>query len=197
MPSVPIPTSIHLKSYPEIRRSRHETFLSLSQNFAREWKLGIRLTLWKPFALALHIWVTRRIQQDTRRTCPSIRNRHRLQSAVGPIRKVSSLWIIRTSTCSLVNSCLDIFIGPYSIETVLAELARCLSLFSNLHTVQIDVDVASSRRRTFGEFRENLEQTFKKNSYPQICILCCILLQARRVGLRDIRKCPGRVCVLH
>ena len=31
IPSVPIPTSIHLKSYPEIRRSRHETFLSLSQ----------------------------------------------------------------------------------------------------------------------------------------------------------------------
>jgi hypothetical protein len=31
IPSVPIPTSIHLESYPEIRRSRHETFLSLSQ----------------------------------------------------------------------------------------------------------------------------------------------------------------------
>ena len=31
IPSVPIPTSIDLKSYPEIRRSRHETFLSLTQ----------------------------------------------------------------------------------------------------------------------------------------------------------------------
>jgi len=31
MPSVPIPTPIHLESYPGIRRSRHETFLSLSQ----------------------------------------------------------------------------------------------------------------------------------------------------------------------
>ena len=33
IPSVPIPTpeSIHLESYPEIRRSRHETFLSLTQ----------------------------------------------------------------------------------------------------------------------------------------------------------------------
>ena len=33
IPSVPIPTlhSIHLGSFPEIRRSRHETFLSLSQ----------------------------------------------------------------------------------------------------------------------------------------------------------------------
>ena len=33
IPCVPIPTSesIHLESYPEIRRSRHEIFLSLSQ----------------------------------------------------------------------------------------------------------------------------------------------------------------------
>ena len=33
IPSVPIPTSesIHLESYPEIRRSRHETLLSLTQ----------------------------------------------------------------------------------------------------------------------------------------------------------------------
>ena len=31
IPSVPIPTSIDSKSYPEIRRSRHETLLSLSQ----------------------------------------------------------------------------------------------------------------------------------------------------------------------
>ena len=31
IPSVPIPTSTHLESYPEIRRSRRETFLSLSQ----------------------------------------------------------------------------------------------------------------------------------------------------------------------
>ena len=33
IPSVPIPTSesIHMESYPEIRRVRHETFLSLTQ----------------------------------------------------------------------------------------------------------------------------------------------------------------------
>ena len=41
-----------------------------------------------------------------------------------------------------MNSYLDIFIGDYSAKTVLAELARCLSLFENLlHTLQIDVDL--------------------------------------------------------
>lgn len=56
---------------------------------------------------------------------------------------------------------MDILIGEYSMETVLAELARCLTLLSNLHTVQIDV-MSSSRGRTI------FERTFKKYSYPQI-----------------------------
>ena len=64
-----------------------------------------------------------------------------------------------------MNSYLDIFIGEYSIETVLAELARCLGLFSNLHTVQIDVSTDFRRRRSLGEI---FEQTFKKYTYPQI-----------------------------
>ena len=91
------------------------------------------------------------------------------------------------STFSLVNSYLDIFIGEYSIETVLAELARCLSLFPNLHTVQIDV-ISSPRRRSL---REIFEQTFKKYSYPQIRNVFVMFFsvsftascpQARRVG---------------
>jgi hypothetical protein len=93
-----------------------------------------------------------------------------------------------------VNSYLDVFIGEYSIETVLAELARCLSLFPNLHTVQIDV-ISSFRRRSqrrLGSAGEIFEQTFKKYSYPQIrnvfvmsssvsFVASCP--QARRVGL--------------
>ena len=63
-----------------------------------------------------------------------------------------------------MNSYLDIFIGQYSIKTVLAELARCLSLFPNLHTVQIDLSMDSRRRSLRGIF----EQTFEKYSYPQI-----------------------------
>ena len=48
--------------------------------------------------------------------------------------------------------------------TLLAELAHCLSLFPNLHTVQIDVDLYS-RQLSFGKI---FERTFKKYSYPQI-----------------------------
>ena len=63
-----------------------------------------------------------------------------------------------------VSSYLDIFIGEYSAKTVFPELARCLSLFQNLHTVQIDVDFISRR----SPLMEIFKQTFKKYSYPQI-----------------------------
>ena len=62
-----------------------------------------------------------------------------------------------------MNSYLDIFITEYSIKTVLAELARCLGLFPNLHTVQIDVDFKP--RLHLGEI---FKQAFKTYSYPQI-----------------------------
>ena len=80
-----------------------------------------------------------------------------------------------------VSSYLDIFIGEYSAKTVLPELARCLSLFENLHTVQIDVGYISRRSPLAGIFEQTFkiisrqsplaglfEQTFKKYSYPQI-----------------------------
>jgi len=62
-----------------------------------------------------------------------------------------------------VNSYVDVFIDDYSIGAVLAELARCLSLFSNLHTVQIDVTSNTGRF-----VRKIFEQAFKKYTYPQI-----------------------------
>ena len=98
-----------------------------------------------------------------------------------------------------MNSYLDIFIGEYSIETVLGELARCLNLLPNLHTVQIDVASSSRRRRSLGEI---FQQSFKEYSYPQIRNIFVMFLsvsfvascpQARRVGFTRYfymsRKC--------
>jgi hypothetical protein len=92
------------------------------------------------------------------------------------------------SSCSLVNSYVDIFIVEYSLGTILAELAHCLSLFPNLHTVQIDVTSNTGRRRSV---EETFKQTFKNYSYPQIRNVFIMLHslsfiascpQARRVG---------------
>ena len=62
-----------------------------------------------------------------------------------------------------MNSYLDVFIADYSFDTVIAQLARCLRLFSNLHTVQIKV--ASDSKRSLHKI---FARTFKNYSYPQI-----------------------------
>ena len=98
-----------------------------------------------------------------------------------------------------MNSYLDIFIGQYSIDTVLAELARCLSLFPNLHTVQIDVSTDCRLRSLEAIFKK----TFEKCLYPQIRNVFVMSLsasfiascpQARRVGIT--RNCSMSVWCL-
>ena len=95
-----------------------------------------------------------------------------------------------------MNSYLDVFIGEYSAKAVLAELARCLSLFPNLHTVQIDVDQECRLH-----LEEIFEQTFEKYSYPQIRNVFIMFSsisfvascpRARRVGFT--RNCSSSLC---
>ena len=62
-----------------------------------------------------------------------------------------------------MNSYLDVFIADHSFDNVVAELARCLSLFSNLHTVQIQIPAGKTR-----SLHKIFAQTFKDYSYPQI-----------------------------
>ena len=114
-----------------------------------------------------------------------------------------------------MNSYVDILFGEYSIETVLVELARCLSLFPNLHTVQISLSADDySRRLRVGRrsLNEIFEQTFEKYSYPQIRNVFVMPLsvsfiascpQARRVGFtRTVldpiyRSCPSLQTILY
>ena len=96
---------------------------------------------------------------------------------------MSYVWIIHASTCSSVNSYLDIFIGQYSTESLLTELAHCLSLFPNLHTVQIDVSA-------YSRLREIYEQTFEKYSYPQICNVFIMIY-----SMAFVASCPRARCV--
>ena len=100
---------------------------------------------------------------------------------------------LNKSVLQLGSLVLDIFIGEYSIDTVLPELARCLCLFSNLHTVQIDLNLNSKNSISKGgrSLGNIFEQTFKKFLYPQILNVFVTLFSvsfvascphARRVG---------------
>ena len=98
-----------------------------------------------------------------------------------------------------MNSYLDVFIGEYSAKAVLAELARCLSLFPNLHTVQIDVDQECRLH-----LEEIFEQAFEKYSYPQIRNVFIMFSsisfvascpQARRIGFTRNCSMSAPLCL--
>ncbi|KAF8816621.1 hypothetical protein BYT27DRAFT_7333267 [Phlegmacium glaucopus] len=166
LPSVPIPTPITSESplYPEIRRSRHETLLSLSQT-SRSLRRFFWRYLWQRIEVREGMKI--RDQDDTSEGSSYLTrsdpwsSKARERYTIELVRQLEIVTVRNPQLAQYVNY-LDIFIGEYSINTV-AELARCLSLFSNLHTVQIDVTISSGRSlgRVF-------ERTFKKYSYPQI-----------------------------
>ena len=91
------------------------------------------------------------------------------------------------------ESYLDVLIGNYLFDTVLSGLARCLSLMPNLHTIQIDIGLISTRRSLGNVF----QRTFKKYSYPQIRNVFVMSLsesliascpEARRVGFTQLKQ---------
>ncbi|KAF8816622.1 hypothetical protein BYT27DRAFT_7033991, partial [Phlegmacium glaucopus] len=164
IPSVPIPTPISSPLHPEIRRCRHETLLSLSQTCRSLRRVFVRY-LWQRIEVREGMKVGD--ENDTLINPSPFNYRHANQKPLKPyavelVRQLEIVTVRNQQLAQYVNY-VDVFIGEYSCDTVLAEFARCLSLFSNLHTIQIDVVLGS--KRSLGNF---FERAFKKYSYPQI-----------------------------
>jgi len=216
IPSIPIPTPINYvsQSYPEIRRLRHETLLSLSQT-SRSLRRFFWRYLWQ--RIEVHEGMRIREQDDTLEGTPYLTNRdtwHKeglkkyttelvRQLEIVTVRNPQLAQYVKSVPSELFvlqfvhlcDSYVDIFIGDYSFDRVLAELARCLSLFSNLHTVQIDVATLDSRKTLAKIFK----RTFKAYSFPQIRNVFVISLsqsliascpEARRVGFAPRSMAP-------
>ncbi|KAF8816628.1 hypothetical protein BYT27DRAFT_7154304 [Phlegmacium glaucopus] len=196
IPSVPIPTPLGSPSHPKIRRSRHETLLSLSQTCRSLRRVFLRY-LWQRIEVREGMKVG---DKNDTLVNPSSLNYHRaikkpLQKyTVELVRQLEIVTIRNPQLAQYVNY-VDIFIGEYSFNTVLAELARCLSLFSNLHTIQVDVTLCSKRA-----LEKAFERTFKKYSYPQIRNVFVMYLsesllgscpEARRIGFTLGWTIPG------
>ncbi|KAF8816625.1 hypothetical protein BYT27DRAFT_7154290 [Phlegmacium glaucopus] len=189
MASVPIPTQILSPLHPEIRRCRHETLLSLSQTCRSLRRVFLRY-LWQ----RIEVREGMKVGMDENDTLvnPSAFNYCYVDQkplkpyAVELVRQLEIVTVRNPQLAQYVNY-IDVFIGEYSCDTVLAEFARCLSLFSNLHTIQIEAALSSNR--SLGNF---FERAFKKYSYPQIRNVFVMSLsesllgscpEARRIGL--------------
>ncbi|KAF8816629.1 hypothetical protein BYT27DRAFT_7181450 [Phlegmacium glaucopus] len=186
--SVPIPTPIALLCHPEIRRSRHETLLSLSQTCRSLRRVFLRYLVWQRIEVCEGMKVG---HGKGTLIHPSIvwdSHAHKKLLKAYTFELFRQLKIVTVHNPQLAQhvNYIDVFIGECSCNRVLAELARCLSLFSNLHTIQIDVFWGSKRVGNL------FERAFKKYSYPQIRNVFVMPLsesllgscpEARRIGL--------------
>ncbi|KAF8811085.1 hypothetical protein BYT27DRAFT_7185059 [Phlegmacium glaucopus] len=175
MASVPIPTQILSPLHPEIRRCRHETLLSLSQTCRSLRRVFLRY-LWQRIERievreGMKVGHGNHTLVDSSFFC-------RYDTDKGPLkpykfelfRQLKIVTVHNPQLAQHVNY-IDVFIGEYSCDRVLAELARCLSLFTNLHTIQI-------------------ERAFKKYSYPQIRNVFVMPLSKS-----FIESCPEARCI--
>jgi len=69
---------------------------------------------------------------------------------------------IREPTLAKYVEIVDVEIGPYSRHSILTELARCLALFPNLHTVRLKVEHDASMKY------DAVGKSFKGYIYPNI-----------------------------
>ncbi|KDR79820.1 hypothetical protein GALMADRAFT_1165011 [Galerina marginata CBS 339.88] len=95
---------------------------------------------------------------------------------------VRQLEIVTVRDPSLAKSVkfLNVEVRDYSIPTVLAELARCMTLFPNLHSVKLDI--SSSKPMAV----KLVGEAFSSYLYPQVH-----LALVSGWGIRFLRRCPS------
>ncbi|CAA7265304.1 unnamed protein product [Cyclocybe aegerita] len=166
LPSMPIPTLNRCSLEDESHRDRHQTLLALTQTCRHLRRVFLR-----------HLW--QRIEvYDCMQTSkghlamtyprllpgrPPVNLAHK-GHAVELIRQLETV-IMREPSFSLYVSILNVSVLEYSAKTVLEELARCIALLPNLHTVQLSFTL------NFDSY-QFLDELFGKYNYPQVRNAC-------------------------
>ncbi|CAA7267713.1 unnamed protein product [Cyclocybe aegerita] len=98
---------------------------------------------------------------------------------------------IRDESLAVHVNVLNLTIPDYSLRTLLPELARCIGLFHNLHTVQLNLYLAEKHDKY-------VERYFKEYTYPNIRTVSVDGSDLHRMGLAEnddldvglVEKCP-------
>jgi hypothetical protein len=80
------------------------------------------------------------------------------------VRQLEVVTVREPSLARHVNF-VNVVLTEFSLDTVLAELARCIALFPNLHTVQLCFRGNFNKRRLV---KDTFKNTFKAYQYPSI-----------------------------
>ncbi|KIM36193.1 hypothetical protein M413DRAFT_31946 [Hebeloma cylindrosporum] len=93
------------------------------------------------------------------------------------VRQLEVVTVREPSLARHVNF-MNVLVTDYSIDTVLVELARCMALFPNLHTLQVNFRLGGMRLSNPNPFKDYQYPTIKR---AYVCPISTIVLSA----------CPG------
>ncbi|KAJ3517114.1 hypothetical protein NLJ89_g708 [Agrocybe chaxingu] len=184
LPSMPIPILNRRSIEDESHSDRRQTLLALTQTCRSLRRVFLRY-LWQRIEVydgmqtsKGHLAVTYPRLLPGR---PPTNLAHK-QHAVELIQQLETV-TIREPGFALYVSILNVSILEYSATTVLEELARCIALLPNLHTVQLSYTLNFHSRQF-------LDELFGKYNYPQVRTACLANSAAQ-----FLRSCPN-VCRL-
>ncbi|KAJ3507703.1 hypothetical protein NLJ89_g6158 [Agrocybe chaxingu] len=164
LPTLPIPKLVETPEETKGLRERYKTLLSLSQTCRSLRRVFLRY-------LCQRVEVYNEMQTSHGvlpslayyRPVSSPNNRHilRVRPYAEEILEQLERVTIRDESLAIHVNVLNLTIPDFSLRTLLPELARCIGLFHNLHTVQLNLYLAEKHDKY-------VERYFKGYTYPNI-----------------------------
>ncbi|KAJ3511959.1 hypothetical protein NLJ89_g3803 [Agrocybe chaxingu] len=156
-PSVPVPTPLIRKDEESERyHHRYPALLSLSQTCRALRRVFLRY-LWQRIEVHEQMKADERTLRNSGELYYCRTDKPHMKELVRQLEVVT----IRDPSLAVHVNILNVAVPDHSFESVMEKLARCITLFPNLHTVQLRI-TACFQHQFF------MSNVFKQYTYPQI-----------------------------
>ncbi|CAA7267714.1 unnamed protein product [Cyclocybe aegerita] len=160
LPAIPIPTTSHdIAHQGAAHRDLHITLMSLSMTCRSLRRVFLRY-LWQRIEVVDGMQTVAGPLIMSTPKKPTVISRMYAEELVRQLEIVT----VREPELAMHVNVVNVTILEYAVKTIIPELARCIALFPNLHTIQLNFKVKKNRL--------SLLDAFKEYTYPQIRHAC-------------------------